>query len=85
MQEVGIGATRCSGSMKKIGAPLGQMEGIDAQSPKSSLGTEKTTRCGGPKNRTLTNDITLKQWTYSSTLWSLMAAHLVVDRFIENV
>jgi hypothetical protein len=51
MQEVGIRATRCSGSMKKIGAPPGQMEGIDAQSPKSSLGTEKSTRYGGPKNQ----------------------------------
>jgi hypothetical protein len=39
----------------------------------------------GLKIRTLTNHIALKQWTYSSTLWSLMAAHLAVGRFIENV
>jgi hypothetical protein len=36
---------------KKIGAPLGQMEGIDAQSRKSNLGTEKSTHYGGPKNQ----------------------------------
>jgi hypothetical protein len=38
----------------------------------------------GLKIRTLTNHITLKQWTYSSTFWSLMAPHLAVGRFIEN-
>jgi hypothetical protein len=30
---------------------MGKMEGIDAQSPKFSLGIEKSTRCGGPKNQ----------------------------------
>jgi hypothetical protein len=39
----------------------------------------------GLKIRTLTNHIALKQWTCSSTLWSLTAAHLAVGRLIENV
>jgi hypothetical protein len=50
-QDVGIGATRCFSSIKKIGALPGQMEGIDFQSPTSRLGTKKSTRYGGPKNQ----------------------------------
>jgi hypothetical protein len=61
------------------------MEGIDARSPKSNLVTKKSTHYVGPKVRTLTNHIALKQWTYNSTLWSLMAAHLAVGRFVEIV
>jgi hypothetical protein len=38
----------------------------------------------GLKIRTLTNHIALKQWTYSSTFWSLTAPHLAVGKFIEN-
>jgi hypothetical protein len=41
-----------------FGAPLGQMEGIDAQSYKSSLGTEKSTH----SDRAKVSDLSMRSW-----------------------